>query len=170
MKTTNDREESAVEETTTLDLRVRIEGELSEEHRRLFVELAAEELETIRIDGTRVVEVARPGREAIRIGALEIYPEPRRVFVEDREVSLEEREFDLLAYLAATPGRVRTKQELLQAVWGRRTFVRTEALELAMIALRRKLSRETSRFIADVWGQGYRLIDAGEPASERSAA
>jgi DNA-binding response OmpR family regulator len=52
-----------------------------------------------------------------------------------------------------------TKQELLRDVWGFRSMGRTRTLDSHASRLRRKLDPESGRYVINVWGVGYRLID-----------
>jgi DNA-binding response OmpR family regulator len=94
-----------------------------------------------------------------RIGELLIDPSTREVRVGGRRVELANKEFALLRALAAEPTRVFSKQELLRDVWGFRSMGRTRTLDSHASRLRRKLDPEAGRFILNVWGVGYRLIE-----------
>ena len=77
----------------------------------------------------------------------------------ERPIKLANKEFSLLRTLAADPMRVFTKEELLRDVWGFRSMGRTRTLDSHASRLRRKLDPENGRFVINVWGVGYRLID-----------
>jgi DNA-binding response OmpR family regulator len=80
--------------------------------------------------------------------------------VRDTSVTLSAKEFELLAWLAAEPYRVFTKEELLRDVWGFRALGRTRTLESHASRLRKKLRlAEDDSFVVNVWGVGYRLLD-----------
>jgi DNA-binding response OmpR family regulator len=101
-----------------------------------------------------------PRREGPRrIGELFIDPSTREVRVGERRVELANKEFALLRALAAEPSRVFTKHELLRDVWGFRSMGRTRTLDSHASRLRRKLDPEAARFVVNVWGVGYRLIE-----------
>jgi DNA-binding response OmpR family regulator len=72
---------------------------------------------------------------------------------------LANKEFSLLRTLAAEPTRVFTKEELLRDVWGFRSMGRTRTLDSHASRLRRKLDPRDGRYVINVWGVGYRLID-----------
>jgi DNA-binding response OmpR family regulator len=76
-------------------------------------------------------------------------------------VTLSKKEFALLRALAADPTRVFTREELLRSVWGFRTLGATRTLDSHACRLRRKLNVGGARFVINVWGVGYRLIDGG---------
>jgi DNA-binding response OmpR family regulator len=100
----------------------------------------------------------RPGR--VRVGALELDPAARTVRVGDRPVALTQKEFALLRVLASEPTTVHTKAELLRSVWGYRAASETRTLDSHACRLRSKLEAEGGRFVLNVWGVGYRLVDA----------
>jgi DNA-binding response OmpR family regulator len=99
------------------------------------------------------------GEPPIEHGALRIEPATRRVFLEGAELALTQREFDLLAYLAARPGRVFSRDQLMEAVWDYPFFTDTSTVTVHIRRLRAKLGDEPSepRFIETVWGVGYRF-------------
>jgi DNA-binding response OmpR family regulator len=94
-----------------------------------------------------------------RVGDVFIDPSRREVRVGDRPVALANKEFALLSALAAEPTRVFTKEELLRDVWGFRSMGRTRTLDSHASRLRRKLDPEAGRYVINIWGVGYRLID-----------
>ena len=94
-----------------------------------------------------------------RVGDLVVDPARRKATVEGREVALSNKEFSLLRVLASDPVRVFSKKELLQEVWGYRTEARTRTLDSHASRLRRKLDPESSRYVINCWGVGYRLVD-----------
>jgi DNA-binding response OmpR family regulator len=69
------------------------------------------------------------------------------------------REFGVLAVLASEPSRVFTKDELMLAVWGFDGALGTRTLDSHACRLRGKLCVQGDRFINNVWGVGYRLVD-----------
>ena len=105
-----------------------------------------------RADGRR-----RPGR--VRVGTLEIDPASRVVRLGGRPVELTQKEFALLRVLAAAPTTVHTKDELLRTVWGFRSMGATRTLDSHACRLRAKLGAHGDRFVLNVWGVGYRLVD-----------
>ena len=78
----------------------------------------------------------------------------------DVAVTLSAKEFELVAKLASQPYKVWTKEELLRDVWGFRALGRTRTLESHASRVRKKLCvGPDDRFIVNVWGVGYRLLD-----------
>ena len=105
----------------------------------------------------RVERRRRLGR--LRVGELEIDPPSREVRLRGARIELSQKEFSLLRALAADPTRVFTKEELLRTVWGFRAMGSTRTLDSHACRLRQKLGRQGDRFVINVWGVGYRLID-----------
>ncbi len=101
----------------------------------------------------------RPGMGRMRIGSLELDPLSRQVWVAGESVSLSKKEFALLRALAAEPTKVFSREELLRGVWGFMAMGQTRTLDSHAFRLRQKLNRNEDRFVINVWGVGYRLVD-----------
>jgi DNA-binding response OmpR family regulator len=101
----------------------------------------------------------RPRSGRVRIGSLEIDPLARLVWLGGRPLTLSKKEFALLRALAADPTRVFTREELLRGVWGFKAPGATRTLDSHASRLRSKISSNGERFVVNVWGIGYRLID-----------
>lgn len=101
----------------------------------------------------------------LRVGGLEVDRARRSATVDGRVVELTRLEFDLLAYLAAHPGRVVSRAELLREVWQRTDAARTVDVHLSW--LRRKLgdSPDRPRFIHVNRGVGVMVEDRGSGAA-----
>jgi DNA-binding response OmpR family regulator len=100
---------------------------------------------------------SRPTR--VRVGDLELDPTSRAVRVGGQAVELTQKEYALLRALAAEPSRVFSKDELLRGVWGFRSRGTTRTLDSHACRLRAKLAARGGRFVVNVWGVGYRLVD-----------
>ena len=101
----------------------------------------------------------RPRGGRLRVGELEVDPLSRDVRLRGRRIELSQKEFALLRTLASDPTRVYTKEELLRTVWGYRSMGSTRTLDSHACRLRQKLARDGDRYVLNVWGVGYRLID-----------
>jgi DNA-binding response OmpR family regulator len=88
-----------------------------------------------------------------------------------RAIDLTQKEFALLRVLAAAPTTVHTKEALLRSVWGFRARGTTRTLDSHACRLRAKLAAGGDRFVLNVWGVGYRLVDdpGGRAASTATA-
>lgn len=101
----------------------------------------------------------RPGSGRLRVGSLELDPLSRQVWVRGELLSLSKKEYALLRALAGDPTRVFTREELLRGVWGFRAMGTTRTLDSHAFRLRQKLNKAGDRFVVNVWGVGYRLVD-----------
>jgi DNA-binding response OmpR family regulator len=102
----------------------------------------------------------RAGAGRLRVGPIVLDPAAREVHVHDERIELSQKEFALLRQLATEPTRVYTKQELLRTVWGFQSLARTRTLDTHACRLRAKLGAVAGdRFVLNVWGVGYRLVD-----------
>ena len=90
----------------------------------------------------------------VSLGSLRLDPSTRRVWSGSSEVDLTAKEFVLLELLARHPGRVLSRSEILDQVWGVRFPVTDKAVEQCVRGLRSKLGRD---LIETVRGVGYRL-------------
>jgi DNA-binding response OmpR family regulator len=102
----------------------------------------------------------RRGGRRLRVGDLEVDPLARMARLRGDELALSQKEFALLRMLASDPTRVFTKDELLRAIWGFRHLGTTRTLDSHACRLRHKLAVHGDHFVVNVWGVGYRLIDA----------
>lgn len=93
------------------------------------------------------------------VGSLVVDIDRARVEMAGKDVTLTRREFELLAFLAAHPGRVFSRVDLLDRVWGE-DFVGTERTVDQHVAQLR--SRIDGLRLETVRGRGYRLVGAGE--------
>ncbi len=91
-------------------------------------------------------------------GALRVDPERHRCFVEDQEIELTAKEFDLLHTLMKSPGRVQTRDQLLERVWGSDISVTLRTIDTHLKRLREKLGPAGS-LIETVRGVGYRFSE-----------
>jgi DNA-binding response OmpR family regulator len=96
----------------------------------------------------------------MRVGALVVDPPSREVHLHGQRLALSQKEFALLRLLASDPTRVWTKLELLRAVWGHAALGTSRTLDSHACRLRQKLALRGERWIVNVWGVGYRLLDA----------
>jgi DNA-binding response OmpR family regulator len=103
-----------------------------------------------------VLRRVRPaGSVTYLYGPLAVDPRTRRVTVSGVEVMLTPKEFDIIECLAADPGRVVTRQELLERAWDANWYGPTKVLDVHVAALRRKLGVEG--LVETVYGRGFRL-------------
>ena len=106
-----------------------------------------------RVDRAAELVSARP----LELGELTVDPGARRVWLGNDEVRLTPTEFDLLACLAAAPGKVLTREKLMADVWGWPGASGTRTVDSHVKALRSKIGSERVR---TVHGVGYALETA----------
>jgi DNA-binding response OmpR family regulator len=97
--------------------------------------------------------------DAIEIEELRIEPREVQAYVDGESAELTPTEFRLLYALALDRGRVTTRDELLQRIWGRRETHRDRTVDVFVRRLRDKIDRVAPRhtFIQTRYGVGYRL-------------
>jgi len=98
------------------------------------------------------------GERPLEHGPLRLEPGTHRCLVGGREISVTAREFQLLAALMRRPGRVMTRDRLLDEVWGRDITVTSRTIDTHLKRLREKLN-EAGTLIETVRGVGYRFAE-----------
>jgi DNA-binding response OmpR family regulator len=104
-----------------------------------------------------VLRRVRPDSDTIRHGPLAVDLRTRKVTVAGQEIALTPKEFDILECLATDPGRVQSRQEILEAAWDSNWYGPTKVLDVHIAALRKKLG--VAGLIETVYGRGFRLGD-----------
>ena len=107
--------------------------------------------------GVRAQETARG--DEIEIEELRVDPRNVQAYVDGESADLTPTEFRLLYALAREQGRVLTRDELLQRVWGRRATHRDRTVDVFVRKLREKIDDRSARhsFIHTRYGVGYKL-------------
>jgi DNA-binding response OmpR family regulator len=97
--------------------------------------------------------------DIVDAGGISVDRGSRRVTVDGKEMDLRPREFDLLAFLASRPGRVYSRDQLLQEVWGFDYAGDTRTVDVHIRWLRMKIEEDPSnpRRLQTVRGVGYRF-------------
>jgi two-component system, OmpR family, response regulator ResD len=98
----------------------------------------------------------------IEAAGLRIDPARRTAEREGQPVSLTTLEFDVLYFLASRPGRVFSREALMQHVWGSDRLVDGRSIDSLVSRLRRKLEPDPAhpRWIQTIWGAGYRFAES----------
>ncbi len=112
----------------------------------------------------RSAELAAQPQGEIRSGGLVINEATYSARINGRALDLTFKEFELLKFLAQYPGRVFTRAQLLQEVWGYDYFGGTRTVDVHVRRLRAKLGAENEELIGTVRNVGYRFV----PAKARS--
>jgi len=100
---------------------------------------------------------ALPDQAVLAFPHVRIDTGSRKVFVDDRQVELTSIEFELLRALAEHAGRVLSREQLLEKVWGYDYYGEIRVVDVHVGHIRRKLGED--HFIATVRGAGYRFED-----------
>jgi len=120
--------------------------------------------------GARIATVLRRTGRATRAepvvidtGGLRVDPGERQAYLDGQPLALTRKEFDLLAYLAARPGRVVSRRELLEEVWRQPSIGEDQTIDVHLYWLRRKLGESAAepRFLHTVRGVGIRFAAGG---------
>jgi two-component system response regulator ResD len=95
----------------------------------------------------------------IEAGDLRINEETREVTVGGEPLGLTPKEYELLLCLARRPGRVFSREQLLEQVWGYDFFGEARTVDTHITRLREKIARVRGerQYIATVWGIGYKF-------------
>jgi two-component system, OmpR family, response regulator ResD len=119
--------------------------------------------------GVRAQDATRG--EPIEIEELRIDPRSVQAFVDGESVDLTPTEFRLLYALALDQGRVLTRDELLQKIWGRRLTRRDRTVDVFVRKLREKIDVRSPRhsFVHTRYGVGYKLEAQPKQAAELEA-
>jgi len=107
----------------------------------------------------RRTSASPPAEDVSQVGPVTVARAAREVHVDGRRVTLTQREFDLLEYLVRRAGRVVTRDELLESVWGFVSPGETRTVEVHVAQLRKKLGHPD--LIETVRGLGYKMVGAG---------
>jgi len=97
----------------------------------------------------------------LEFGALHVDPERREAARAGVRIELTTLEFDLLWFLASRPGRVFSREQLMEQVWGNDRVVGDRSIDSLVSRLRKKieLDPEDPQLLQTVWGAGYRFAD-----------
>jgi DNA-binding response OmpR family regulator len=109
----------------------------------------------------RVGRASRTAQPAVHeVGDLRVDIGERSASLGDTPLALTRKEFDLLAYLAARPGRVVSRRELLEEVWRQPSVGEDQTIDVHLYWLRRKLGESAAkpRYLRTVRGVGFRLV------------
>jgi DNA-binding response OmpR family regulator len=111
-----------------------------------------------------------PDAHVIRSGEVTVDDVTYTAKLSGRPLDLTFKEFELLKYLAQHPGRVFTREQLLQEVWGYDYFGGTRTVDVHVRRLRAKLGPEHEQLIGTVRNVGYRFVLPPSDQSDRTPA
>lgn len=101
-------------------------------------------------------------RSILSFGALSIDPDRREVRLNEKTIELTAKEFDLLLHFARHPGRVFTRSQLLDSVWGYGHEGYEHTVNSHINRLRAKIEADPAKpeFVLTIWGVGYKFAGA----------
>ena len=108
----------------------------------------------------------------VKAGGMVIDPDRRSVTLNDRSVELTAKEFELLLHLAQNPGRVYTREQLLDLVWGYNHVGYQHTVNSHINRLRAKIEDDPANpiYVRTVWGVGYKFSEAVRDATRHFPA
>ena len=121
--------------------------------------LTSEEIVT-RVKRAIGPDVNRDFQDLIRVGDLSINPSNYEVTVAGRNVNLRYKEYELLLLMAMNPGRVYSRDQLLEHVWGYDYLGGTRTVDVHVRRLRSKIDDRDHQFVETVWNVGYRFKES----------
>ena len=118
-----------------------------------------------------LLQLARnPALKEIRSGEVVIDEDSYTAKIKGRTLDLTFKEFELLKYLTQHPGRVFSRSQLLQEIWGYDYFGGTRTVDVHIRRLRSKLGPEFEAIIDTVRNVGYRFSSNNTAGSNQSTA
>lgn len=100
-------------------------------------------------------------KAVLKFSGLTINTEAREADVDGNKLSMTPKEFELLTFLAKNPGKVYTREQLLEFVWGYDFYGDLRTVDTHVKKIREKLSRygdgQAASYISTVWGVGYKF-------------
>ena len=107
----------------------------------------------------RRIRIPTPELSTLEFGDLKILPDQGQIIINDKTIHLTRTEFQLLVELASIPGRVFSREELLERVWGKDYFGDGRLVDVHVRRLRKKIEPEDAkpRYVITVRGFGYKL-------------
>jgi len=94
----------------------------------------------------------------VSLGGIVLYIRNRTAFAGSRPLDLTPKEYDILVLLLSNPGRVYTREQLLDLVWGMDYIGGTRTVDIHVQRVRKKLDREFADVIQTVYGIGYKSL------------
>lgn len=97
--------------------------------------------------------------ESFSINGLEIISSKRQLFLHKKEISMTNKEFDILELLARNKGRVFSKKQIYDQIWGEEYFLDDRNIIAYINKIRKKIEPDPAHpiYILTVWGIGYKF-------------
>jgi DNA-binding response OmpR family regulator len=115
------------------------------------------------------VEAANPSHDVFRFADVQIDFTSMEAARAGKPITLTSQEFKLLKFFAGAPGRVVSRQELLNEVWGYDNYPTTRTVDNHILRLRQKLEPDPAnpRFFLTLHGTGYKFVAGGTGAATK---
>ncbi|MCF8156928.1 MAG: response regulator transcription factor [Rhodoferax sp.] len=99
------------------------------------------------------------GLPVLRLGCFEVDVQQHRLSLDGNAITLTQKEFDLSVYLFQSPGKLLSRDHLLNKIWGINTDVDTRTVDTHISRLRKKLQLDGSKGwkLTPIYGYGYRF-------------
>nr|WP_302597751.1 response regulator transcription factor [uncultured Cellulosilyticum sp.] len=100
-------------------------------------------------------------KKTIEVGDLRLEVNSRRLFIKNQEINLTAKEFDMLELFATHPGKVYSRDQLLDTIWGREYPGDVRTVDVHVRRLREKIEPNPGQpeYIYTKWGVGYYFKD-----------
>lgn len=99
-------------------------------------------------------------QKIIRCKDIEIFPDERRILMDQTEIEFTSKEYDFILYLTQNMNKVFTREQLITNIWGYEYIGDIRAIDDLVKRVRKKLSQAESELnIVTVWGYGYKICD-----------
>jgi len=98
---------------------------------------------------------------SVKAGDLEIFFDRYETFLRGKKINLTSKEFEILALLAANPGRVFTRTQIYEHVWGTLSEITEDSITVFMRRIREKIEDNPSQpvYLLTVWRVGYKFSE-----------
>lgn len=98
---------------------------------------------------------------SVKTGDLEIFFDRYETFLKGKKINLTSKEFEILALLAANPGKVFTRTQIYEHIWGEQSDIAEESITVFMRRIREKIEENPSQpiYLLTVWRAGYKFAE-----------
>lgn len=110
---------------------------------------------------TKKTEAAKESLPVIEIGDMRLEVQAKRLYIKDEEIRLTVKEFDILKLLAENPGKLYSREDLLNIIWGSNNPGDARTVDVNIRRLREKIEENPAKpvYIQTKWGMGYYFKD-----------
>jgi len=100
-------------------------------------------------------------KEAIQIGNIQLFPDKHEVYKHGKPIEMKTKEFELLHYLMKNAGRVLSREQLLNNIWGYDYYGETRTVDVHISQLRTKIedNPDTPKYIKTLRSVGYKFTE-----------